>query len=688
VAADTRRYPVLARIAQAVEPARWAEDPTRALLVVMRRAVATLPNETADDCADGRTWQRLGELLYFGSEIDSSLCSYDDYHTAARKYSGCTWSDRSFGRLTRRVRERLAEILLDMERRAIAASEHVQAEAEDVAGTAWSATRIPFIPRAGLTRRFLDTWKAPADEQGWPIKERICLVGDAGTGKTRFIREILAGFTPAWISAEADETMLPAMTDLLANYSEDTSGLTESSLIKREFGRLLTRPDGPSLAVIDGIPDPAMLDKFIPRATRTRLVITSRRLPPKNWSPVVKVGSMEDVEAQEMIGMLLPDASEKDCQSLAIMMGHLPLLIEHACAFLHQAGMTDVQSFCTAVSQDVTAALSAITDTTDRALTAVYRRYVEQLSHEAPASLQLLEFLPFIAHLNVPPEYLMAYLLGVPYIKRDQLVRAELAYEAAIRPLEACSLLTVDKRLGVAMRPFVQNVLRRIFADRIFAIFIRAKQLLGIDEADLYSEGWSALTVVGRETCNRVLFTHAKDSVLQGGTLQREGTIGGVQWGMLVGQLWIRHMKLGSLGLILHGGLPLLKDGRLDWDTFLEGAAGRSQMQINEMHGVKEMYELLIPSQEDGAEPEDAESASAGELAERIIEAMLTMARRYQDSSVGQLDFKIVNTWAFDSSEEDELRSLLREKASRWFNDEDEGRESHTHLSDARTLRY
>ena len=119
VAADSTRYPVLARIVQAVAHDLWAEDPTRALLVVMRRAVAALPEETAEYCAQDRTWQHLGKLMYFGSEVDGSLNSYDDYYAAALEYAGGPWAKRTFGRLTRKVRERLAAVLSDIEREAL-----------------------------------------------------------------------------------------------------------------------------------------------------------------------------------------------------------------------------------------------------------------------------------------------------------------------------------------------------------------------------------------------------------------------------------------------------------------------------------------------------------------------------------------------------------------------------------------
>jgi hypothetical protein len=559
-------------------------------------------------------------------------------------------------------------------------------EDEDSAGTdspGLSADPIspefstPYIPRDRLFVDFMHAWLIKDVPEGqWPFRERICLVGDAGTGKTRFIRELLAAteVDVLWVNAEAEETMVPAMLDVLRAFVNDTSSLTEASLIKRAFGRLLAHPDGPALVVIDGIPDPAALDQFIPRSTDTCLIVTSRQRPPRNWSPVVEVGGMEPDEADRMVVLLLTDASTEDRQALSIMMGFRPRLIEHACAFLRQDDGMSVQEFCAAVGSDIEATLTVITDTTDRALTAIYRRYVERLTQDAPASLRLLELLPFIAHLHVPPEYLMAYLLGVPYIKPEHLARGRLAYEAAIKPLEACSLVTVDKLFGVSMSPFVQNVLRRIFADRIYGITVQAGKTLKVERAQLHAAGWSALTVAGRETCNRVLFTHVKDLVLDGGRLARDGTIGGIQWGVLVGTLWVRHVKWELILMIAEGRLPMISGGHVyDWDAFLEGADKLPRLQRDEWLGVKMIAESIAPSRD--ADPEPSEPTTTQEQAEGLADSIAKLVGRYETSSVGQLDLSIVNTWAFDESQQAQIREGLSEmlNAALQGKDEDEG---------------
>ena len=63
------------------------------------------------------------------------------------------------------------------------------------------------------------------------------------------------------------------------------------------------------------------------------------------------------------------------------------------------------------------------------------------------------------------------------------------------------------------------------------------------------------------------------------------------------------------------------------------------------------------------------------EMVESMVDNSMWMARRYQDSMVGQLDLSIVNGNVVDPSQEDETRNLLREMASRVFLNNDEHQE-------------
>jgi hypothetical protein len=390
VAADRKTYPTLARVIEIIEPELWREDPTRALLVVMRRAVIALPEEAAwefvsEDC----TLRQVGRLLFFGSEVNSSLHKYGDYLAKVKEISGRKWTERDSNRLTNSVRERLAVILLDMEREAV--ERHEQSPMDEAVdgqpvSTADAEDQTPYVSRPDLAEAFEALWSTPATDWHWLTTRRVCLIGDAGTGKTRFVREHAAADHPHWIDADDDEPMLADMIDLLERYDHDTTGL-DPSIIKRRFGQLLVRPDGPSLVIIDGIADPETLDQFLPRKTHTKLIITSRKLPTANWAPVLLVDDLTLNQAAELVVTLLPHVSPEEYDALAEIFGRRPLLIEHGCAFIKRDGTKDIREFCNAMNQDMALATDAMSSKTDRGLTAIYRHYLKRLGQEAPDSV-------------------------------------------------------------------------------------------------------------------------------------------------------------------------------------------------------------------------------------------------------------------------------------------------------------
>lgn len=527
----------------------------------------------------------------------------------------------------------------------------------------------PFTPRPYLAERLDETWCTPASNWHWLTSQRVCLIGDAGAGKTRFIREHTASDHPAWIEASADEAMLRGMIDLLDCYDEDTTGL-DASLIKRAFGRLLTRPDGPPLIIIDGISDPVTLDQFIPGNTNTRLIITSRKRPPKNWSPIVDVSDLYDDEAISMIAQLLPDISETDCRALAITLGCRPLLIEHGCRYIRNTGAADIQAFCHAVDQDIATAVDAVTDRTQQRLTSIYRLYAERLGQEFPESLKLLQLLAFVGHDHVPPEYVMSYLLNVSHVTLAQLVRGELAYEAAVRPLESYSLIEVTPGFGISIRPLIQGILQLIFANQLKIIVERSLKLFKVTGETLYEQGWYILTVAGRAACNRALIAHVRDKITPDGELHFSGELGGIKWNLLVNRLFHRIAFFEYLYL-------MIKDKQWEWakeattdHELLQDVANRPRIQRQEIAATKIMFERydgiranrkananeLSNEQSQDPDPDKLADASVA-----LVKKLYGLAARYEDSPLGPLDFDIVDSYRPDPSQEelDQIRRVF-----------------------------
>lgn len=642
VATDSAKFPLLASILAVVEPALWAEDPTRALLVVMRRAVAALPEETAGKCRDGRTWRHMGTLLYFGSEVDSSLQKYDDYCSAAQTYSGIPWSVGNFKRFTREVRARLAAILLDIEQQANAAREAIEAVGVITGVPVTSGDEPPFIPRPELTQLLDAALRSGA--------QRICLAGEAGTGKTRFVRESTAPTNPSWVDASDDELMVRDMVRLLKQYGLDAATY-DTARVRSAFEDLLTEAKAPTLVIIDGVGDPAMLNHLVPATTRSRVIVTTRVRPPKDWV-VVSVPDMDIDTAAAMAEALVPGFTRTDYASIAITFGCRPLLIEHGCRYVQHSGITDIPAYCEVVGRDMERAIRAmhtVADTTDPRLTAIYQQYTDALEREEPESLKLLELLCFVSHLNVPYEYVMAYLLNRPYITQELLMDAQVAYDAAIGPLLKYSLVSVRPGFGISMQPLTQAVLREVFRDRLPKIRTRAEVLYGVNPLTLFDAGWHILTVTGRVVCHEVLRAYMAlppaDRVLP----LRANAVDSLSWTLLVEELYKRCIRLIGAIWFVKWGLAKGDSNAADTvtriagslDDLLSGPTEPTGLQAEEVRAVgAAIGKALMDASGDGVEPEwvtDDIACYTFSLRDVLEKAY----RRYKDSPLGVLDLSV-----------------------------------------------
>ena len=541
-----------------------------------------------------------------------------------------------------------------------------------------SEAKTPFIPRPYLTE-WLDEVSSTT--------QRVYVIGEAGTGKTRLVREYTAADNPVWIDAREDVTMLPGLIETLTGCGVDTVRY-DTARIKHAFGELLTRANGPRLVVIDGILDPEQLGSFIPKAIHSRLIITSRKRPGSGVA-VIDVADMKLGEAAEMAAALLPEFSEEDYLSLAAIFGCRPLLIEHSCRYIRETGTTDIPAYCTAVQRDIAAAIGAAAgkaDSTDPTLTVIYGQYVKRLELESPRSIELLELLCFVAHLNVPPEYAMAYLLGVPMITLELLERAQMLYEDSVQPLVGYSLVSVNPGYGISMQPLTQRVLRGIFRDRMPFVVKQALPLLqNNDYHGLFDAGWHIFTVAGHFTCNKILTAHCREQVWSflstdlkeqlapADTPQSLDGVGSSQWALIVTEVWKRMCDATTFVWWVEEvqrqrlGIPEAEqDALLPEDDPRDHLHSRGhRIQNEEVQAVRETIHHLQLRTFGG----DAYEAWCHAGREVEAEAVFTfdlrsimerVMRRYQDSPLGQLDLGL-----FFPNPEKQIEETLKHADSR-----------------------
>lgn len=349
----------------------------------------------------------------------------------------------------------------------------------------------PYIPRLAIDKQFSHFLDIEIAESRWQRANTICLVGEPGTGKSRYVTELLATSAATWINGESVDALSSSLADALEPSDVPVASLDTPGL-KREFAKLLARSDAPRLVVIDGIHDPQEVDSFVPRSTRTRLIITSRTRPTDDWAPVLHVGEMTADEATAMASSLLPAADDREATDLAASLGYRPLVIEQACAFLNRNSSFTTADLIGSFTRDAAGTLQSLPNRPNAALTVIYRKMLATLQKDYPTSHLLLEMMALLPPLYVPRNFVMGFLAQRLPIEESERARYELNYIAATAPLRELCLLK-ETSLGIRIDALTQELLRDLLWPDIEDIMDRFDTTVnrkGMDEFKLDSIGW------------------------------------------------------------------------------------------------------------------------------------------------------------------------------------------------------
>jgi len=115
---DEDAFPILTDIAKKAFHEMWEQTPTHALIRLIRVAVSRLPERNPPHLSV--TWKEMGTILYglrrgLGRKPDGTWPVYADFTALVRKEGNYHASERTFGRLTQKLRRMLAEILLEID---------------------------------------------------------------------------------------------------------------------------------------------------------------------------------------------------------------------------------------------------------------------------------------------------------------------------------------------------------------------------------------------------------------------------------------------------------------------------------------------------------------------------------------------------------------------------------------------
>jgi hypothetical protein len=321
---DDKKCPVLAEIVSTLVRDTWDDDRTRALLVVMRRAIRKLPNDHPKQSR--LTWREIGEIMCGLRSVEMK-----EEHEHKRGYNRSlqgvryqlippsldeTWVKRN---ITRPLRTRLAEILLAFE-----------PELTSIANG--SAGLAGYVPRPALHDAF--------NQLVARGEKLIVLVGQAGMGKTWLARALTTGPDGSAPRIRVIDSKLDTgdLQAALASHSMESKAPITGE--PKEFLASLTcGSQAPDFVVLDNLGSAEELRAHIPTTTRSVVVATCRTRGenPPEACRFLPVGRMETAEAVALVANRAPHLSEPDATELAKVLGAYPLVLHHACALLtHQ----------------------------------------------------------------------------------------------------------------------------------------------------------------------------------------------------------------------------------------------------------------------------------------------------------------------------------------------------------------
>jgi tetratricopeptide (TPR) repeat protein len=385
--ADEETYPSLARVVAAIEPRLWDTDPTRALLVVMRRAIDQLPAEKARrEFSERSTWRDVARLLYFGSEADPSLRTYSEYRRRVKELTGYHWnaSEKDLVRFTAEVRGRLADVLLAM----------TSAPAERETASNGSDDPAPTDPWLIDRPEHLDHLQALVDA-GHRV---ICLWGEPGTGKStlaaRFSRKIARG-APAPVIRCAP--MLEAVTPEAEIFRQDLAialtveGVDPTKLSKAMwFSRLCEQLAGQprsAAIVLDNVEADELIAQAVAARPKIPVIMTTRKRPQRPEVVCEELDDFTEPQARDFIKHHLPEEADEDVKALAHVLGFRPLALEHAVVFVRESPDISVKELVQSLATKAADTLSAVTplDQIERNLAGLYELVLTSLERHEDA---------------------------------------------------------------------------------------------------------------------------------------------------------------------------------------------------------------------------------------------------------------------------------------------------------------
>ena len=288
--------------------------------------------------------------------------------------------------------------------------------------------------------------------------------GLGGVGKTQVALEYAYRFQGDyhliwWINAEQPLEISLALTELagrlglqISDNAAEAAAATLEQLRRDRSGRWLL--------IFDNAEDPEDLAPFLPTGSG-HILITSRN---QAWTRYAEPVELDVFSRQESLAHLthhVPGLAAGDAIRVSMAVGHLPLAIEQAAAWLAETGMP-AALYAEWLETQATSTL-ALNKPLDYAkpVVAAWNLSIDRLKQESPASVRLLQILAFCSPDSISATLLYSdAMLGclLPY---DKLLTQKLMIGRVLREISRYALVRVEQGTeSVQIHRLVQAVIR------------------------------------------------------------------------------------------------------------------------------------------------------------------------------------------------------------------------------------
>ena len=295
------------------------------------------------------------------------------------------------------------------------------------------------------------------------------LYGLGGVGKTQIALEYAHRFMADydlvwWVPSERAEEISGALADLARKMGLKVGdNVAEAADVALEELRRDTTPHW--LLVFDNADDPKQLEPYLPTGSG-HVIITSRN---QAWTHSAEPLEVDVFTRDESVSHLLrhvPQLDLADAKRVADALGHLPLAVEQASAWLEETGMP-ARVYVEQLATQSTRIL-ALNQPPDyqTPVVATWNLSFDRLKQRSPAAVRLLQLLAFCSPGPISMNLLYSDEMNESLLPFDDTLTEKLMLGRVIRDISRFALVKVDQGSNsLQIHRLVQAVIRSQMTD-------------------------------------------------------------------------------------------------------------------------------------------------------------------------------------------------------------------------------